>query len=253
LSIFESLRLNAINALKENSYKTEALGMTISCAYCSLTLNNKLGVGLALSPQGEGALSPIESNPLSILEKAKVYEPFSRAAALSVMNAIYAHKRTSLSVDYAPDMRVMLTQKVLKATDKDSRIVIIGNLKPVVAKLRENERNIEVFCRSSNNPSEKIYNDIFEYEAAMDADVLIITGAALLGSTVDALVAMSPKASLRILTGFSAGVDPQWLKGTGITHVCSVNLNPSVINNLALNNFESIFDYESYLIAVDQG
>jgi len=251
LSIFESLRLNTLETLKKNSYETEALGMTLSCGYCALRLDNHFGIGLALSPQGEGALTPMHSNVQSIVEHAAAYEPFGRAAALSVMNALYAHKRATIKLDYAPNMRVLLSQKILEATNKHSRIVIIGNLRPVVAKLRENGRQVEVFCRVANNPSEKIYNDIFEYEAVMDADILIITGAALIGSTVDALIAMSPKASLRILTGFSAGVDPQWLKGSGITHVCSVNLKSDVINKLIRNDFESVFDYKSYFIAVE--
>ena len=248
MSIFESLRLNALETL--GRYQDEAFGITPSCGYCTIRHNGYAGVGLALTPQGEGALTPLPKDLRTILEEAAAYQPFGRAAALSVINALFALKRNTMELEYALDMRVLLTQKILEATDERSRIVIIGNLRPVVNALRLQKRQVEVFCRSANNPAEGVYNDIFEYEASMHADVLLITGAALIGSTVDALVAMSPKASLRILAGFSAGADPQWLQGSGITHVCSVHLDRSIINNLLHNNFEAVFKYKSYFIPV---
>ena len=250
MSIFETLRTRALEAV--DAYQTEALGMTLSCAYCVVRHAEHTHVGLALTPQGEGALTTLHSDARSVLEHAQAYEPFGRAAALSVMNALFAHKRSSTPMHYAPDMRVLLAQKILALTDAHSRIVIIGNLRPVVAKLRAQGRHVEVFCRSANNPAEGVYNDIFEYEAVMNADVLLITGAALIGSTVDALVAMSPKASVRILAGFSAGVDPYWLRESGITHVCSVDVKAPILQRLMRNDFEAVFECESYFVAVQE-
>ncbi len=232
--IFEQLRQRALEAC---AHVLLEVGMTPSCAYAQVGG----AIGLALTPQGEGALKPLPDSALALLEASSAYEPYIRASALSVINALFAYRRSTLDYDYAPDMRVLLSQKILEATDAHSRIVIIGNLKPVVMKLRQQGRCVEVFCRSANNPAEGVYNDIFEYEAAMNADVLLITGAALIGSSVDALIAMSPKAQMRILAGFSAGVDPLWLKSSGITHLCSVHVTPEIVSKLMRNDFESVF------------
>ncbi len=251
MNLFMSLRQRALETPLWQADMTQSLGMTPSCGYCLLREGAYTGVGLALTPQGEGALTPLGGDAREVLERSKAYEPYGRAAALSVMNALFSLRREAMGITYAPDMRVLLAQKILEATDEHSRIVIIGNLRPVVTKLRANGRQVEVFCRSANNPSDGVYNDIFEYEAVMQADVLLITGAALIGSTVDALIAMSPKASLRIVAGFSAGIDPQWLRGSGITHVCSVNLDEAILGALQRNDFEAVFGYESYFVAVE--
>ncbi len=245
-----SLRHRALEALAQHEVVCDDLGMTPSCGYCVLRRKDQVGVGLVLTPQGEGTLTPLHGDIRTLLENSSAFEPFGRAQALSVMNALFALRRSTLSLQYAPDMRVLLSHKILEATDTQNRIVIIGNLRPVVAKLRAQQRHVEVFCRSANNPQEGVYNDIFEYEAVQNADVLLITGAALIGSTVDALVAMSPKASMRILAGFSAGVDPQWFQANGITHICSVNLDINIIERLKRNDFEAVFAYESYLMEV---
>ena len=126
----------------------------------------------------------------------------------------------------------------------------MGNLAPVVAKLKENGRKPIVFCRQKQHYAEAIYSDIFEYEAIQTAPIAIITGATLIGSTLDALLTLSPKESIRILAGFSAGAHPSWFEGTGVTHLTSMKIESRYKEALMKNNWEEVFSYPSYFHAL---
>jgi hypothetical protein len=83
----------------------------------------------------------------------------------------------------------------------------------------------------------------------MDADVVIITGAALIGSTIDALLAMSSKKAHIILAGFSAGLYPAWLGETRIAQVASINLANVPLTGLLNYEIEEIFAHPCYILA----
>ncbi len=79
----------------------------------------------------------------------------------------------------------------------------------------------------------------------------MITGAALIGSTIDALLKFTSKARMVILSGFSAGANPLWLNNLGLTHVASISLSDcskvELETDLEKNDLELIFKNKAYI------
>jgi uncharacterized protein len=249
LSLFHQLQRCALADAGAAGLELRDLEMGLSCAYASVEGPEGEAVGVALTPKEEGPASPLRGETLrEVIEAGSGYDPYARTAALAVMNAV---SRYALAPEpLYPDLRRMLCQKVLEGTQPGDRIAVIGNLRPLVACLKEADREVVVFCRGHRDPDNGIYSDIFEYESVPEADALIITGAALIGSTVDALLALSPRAKMRILAGFTAGVHPDWLESSGVTHVAGLSLDPSVRTPLIRNGWASLFDYPAYWLEV---
>jgi hypothetical protein len=63
---------------------------------------------------------------------------------------------------------------------------------------------------------------------------------------LDALIHLSPKGSMRILAGFSAGAYPQWFEGSGLTHSVSMKLDIAFKEALIKNRLEEVFTYPGY-------
>ena len=171
-----------------------------------------------------------------------------RAVSLALINAIDQYELSKKNIPLKPNLREELHETIYNLSCEDDNIVFIGNLKPVVKKLKQSRKNITVFCRSMTDEKNGVYNDIFEYEAVEKADIVIITGAALIGSTIDALLKFTKKAKAIILSGFSAGLNPSWLEGFPISHVVSTSLKKSKKEDILNISLEEIFSNNCYTI-----
>lgn len=218
----------------------------------------RTAAGVCLTPTDEGPLNPLRANTLeAILHAGRAYDVFARAVAVAALNAIAQWERAATQPPPAPDapgLRALLVEHLLAHSTPETPIVFIGHLKPVVARLREQQRQPLVFCRRHTDPARGIYNDIFEYEALATAEHVLITGAALIGSTLDAVLRASPQAQARYLIGFSAGVHPAWLHDSGITHVASLHLAQMAQmaqDPVMHNDLEALFKYPAYLEHVE--
>jgi uncharacterized protein len=249
LSLFARLQHAALDEARDHGLRLADFGMGLSCAYAVVEGAQGHALGAALTPRDEGPASVLRGETLrEMVEAGSRYDPFARAAALAVMNAV---SRYLLPPEpEAGDLRATVCAKVLAATKPGSRIVVIGYLRPLVECLKREGRDVAVFCRGHRDPQQGIYNDIFEYEAAGEAEVLLMTGAVLTGATLEALLALSPRASMRVLTGFSSGVHPRWLEGSGVTHLASIRLEEAVKMRLLRNEWEALFDYPAYWLEV---
>lgn len=215
-----------------------------------------IAAGVCLTPTGEGSVNnPLRADTLeAILHAGRAYDAFARAVAVAAMNAIAQWERAATQpppTADAPGLRDLLVEHLLAHSTPETAIVFIGHLKPVVARLREQQRQPLVFCRRHTDPAHGIYNDIFEYEALATAERVVITGAALIGSTLDAVLRASPQAQARYLIGFSAGVHPAWLHDSGITHVASLHLAQMAQDPVMHNDLEALFKYPAYLEHVE--
>jgi len=249
LSLFSSLQRAALADASEHALRLVDFGMGLSCAYAVVEGARGRAFGTALTPGGEGPVSVVRGETLrETVEAGSRYDPFARAAALAVMNAVSRYRLPPLPA--AADLRAQVCEKVLEATGPRDRIAVIGYLRPLVECLKREGRDVDVFCRSHRDPQNGVYNDIFEYEAVREVDVLLMTGAVLVGSTLEALLALSLKAKMRVLTGFSAGVHPQWLAGSGVTHLAGMRLDEGVKTRLLRNEWEALFDYPTYWLDV---
>lgn len=247
MTIIEKLKTHALAYGKENNLVLEDFGVSASCVYAIVSGKGKSAIGVALLPHGEGDFGPLlGKNIEEVFDFSLSYNALQRAFALSLINALGQH---ALSFDMStPTLgtRQLLPQKLLEMTQMGDEIVFIGNLEPVIAKLTSEGRKPIVFCRQKNRLGKEVFSDIFEYEALQKSSIAVITGAALIGSTIDAIINMSPKNAIRIMAGFSCGAHPSWFKDTGITHVASMKLELPLKKALLNNAWDEVFNYPGY-------
>jgi hypothetical protein len=249
--LFHQLREHALHAIKQHSLRVVECGMGAMFTYTKITDGSLEATGICLTPRAEGANGGLQSNTLEdILTQGLQYDYGKRAFALATINAISQYLLIRDKPVLTQDLRGTLTQFVLNNTKKDSKIMFIGDLQPVVHTLKQERDNVSVFCRQHTDVQNGVYNDIYEYEAISQADILIITGAALIGSTIDALLHFANKVPIKVLTGFSAGTYPAWFKGSGLTHIGSMYLEDIRHSTLLHHNLNEIFTYPCYISEV---
>ncbi len=254
MSLFQHLKTQAFAYAKDQHITLVDFGASASMIYAIVADTTKKAIGVTLIPHGEGELCALQGASIEeVFEFSSAFNPLQRAFALAVINALGQH---ALSNDGKCDVsnkgvQALLSEKILDVTQVGDEVVFVGNLRPVVTKLKENGRKPIVFCRQKQQYGDGVYSDIFEYEAIQYAPIAIITGASLIGSTLDALLRLSPKDSLRILAGFSAGTYPKWFEGTGITHIASMKLDCIFKDALLKNNWEAVFNYPGYFYPLE--
>jgi len=237
-------------ALKYNIQLSD-FGITSSMIYSIVEGCKRKTIGVTLTPHNEGKIDVLQGKTIQeVFDYAKHYDPVQRAFALSLVNALGQHAIHN-SIELQEDIRSLLSKNILAMTNKDDEVIFIGNLKPVVMRLHKEQRVPLVFCRNKEHYEKGVYSDIFEYEHIQKNNIAIITGASLIGSTLDALIKLSPKNSIRILAGFSAGAHPSWFKGTGITHIASIAITTKFKASLHKDQWDSVFSYPSYFIKVE--
>ncbi len=250
--LFYKLQKQALHVANKNDLQLIESGMGSLFTYTKVSDGNLVATGVSLTPKTEGNNGGLEATSLSeILLQGSVFDAGKRAFSLSAINAISQCLLQKEKPILEEDLRKSLTQFVLENSHENSNIVFIGHLQPVVKMLKENNRKVSVFCRQHTDIENKIYNDIYEYEAIMKADILIITGATLLGSTIDAILHFGKNVPIKVLAGFSAGAYPKWFQNTGITHIASMYLETINHATLLHNNLGDIFTYPCYISAVE--
>ena len=249
MTILEKLMERAKAYAFEHKIKIDDFGVTASMIYVIVSNDERNAIGVTLVPHAEGPMGVLQGSHIEeIFEHAKAFHALQRAFALALINALGQHAlkgEKELSVNEA-GARSLLLEKILEFTQEGDEVVFVGNLAPLVAKLKEKGRKPIVFCRQKQQYNEGIYSDIFEYEMIQKAPIAVITGATLIGSTLDALMHLSPKESIRILVGFSAGAHPAWFENTGVTHIGSMQLEVAYREALLKNSWEEVFSYPSY-------
>jgi len=212
-----------------------------------VTDGTRTASGVCLTPTREGQPTPIRTDSLgAIWEEGGKFDVYRRALALAAANAVGQWQRASIPSTDPTGMRDLLLRHLVEDSTPDTAIVFIGHLRPVVAGLRAAGRRPLVFCRAGNDPEQGVYNDIFEYEGLAGAEVVVMTGAALIGSTADAVIRASSGARRRYAVGFSAGANPEWFRGSGITHVAAPLLADLPREIPARNDLEALFSYPAY-------
>ena len=246
--LFYQLQQNALTCIDSHSLRLVECGMGAQFTYTKITDGSRGATGICLTPKTEGFNGGFQGGDLrELLTQGSAYDAGKRAFALSAINAISQYLLIKDKPILQQDMRASLAQFVLENTNQDSKIMFVGHLQPVVAALKERRNNVSVFCRQHTDVANQVYNDIYEYEAISQADVLIITGATLIGSTIDALLHFSKDVPIKVLTGFSAGAYPAWFRNSGLTHIGSMYLEDIRHSTLLHNNLNEVFTYPCYI------
>lgn len=246
--LFHQLQSSALEAIKKYNLKLLEGGVGKNLTCISVHNETQTATGVALTPLNEGDIEPFSEDSLeNLLAQGNAYDISKRSIALATINSIGQFCIKQNPFQCQSNLRIALSEHIHKLTCKDSKIVFIGHLKPVVNALCQNRRNPIVFCRQHTDIQNRVYNDIYEYEGVIDADVVIITGAALIGSTIDAILAMCPRKAHIILAGFSAGLYPKWLENSSIHEVASIDLSHVSLQALLNYGVEDIFTHPCYI------
>ncbi len=251
--ILDKLKQKALNCAKRN--KLELLNIEICnvFTYAVVSDGKNSFTGLTLTPKNEGSLSKVEFSTINEILQSSTYDISHRAVTLAVVNAVGQYKISKDNIKLKGNIQQELSKALLENTSEIDKIVFIGHLSPVVAALREKGRDVTVFCRMETDVNKGVYNDIFEYEAVSRASVVIITGAALIGSTIDAILKFTQNARAVIVAGFSAGAHPSWFEDTGLTHVASTYLGSFSPEIIKRDNLKDVFENPSYHYKLKSG
>ncbi len=245
--ILDRLKQKALNCAKRNKLKLVNFEICDLFTYAVVSDGTKEFTGVTLTPKKEGCLSKAAFLDIKEVLESSSYDISQRAVTLALVNAIGQYKLSKDKIELKGNIQQELSTRILENTTDTDKIVFIGHLSPVVAKLKENGRDVKVFCRMGTEPDNGVYNDIFEYEAVAKATVVIITGASLIGSTIDALLKFTQNARAVVIAGFSAGAHPAWFEDTGLTHVVSTYLEDFSPEIIKKNNLEDVFKNPSYV------
>lgn len=212
------------------------LGQPVSWALVR-DARGRRALGTALTPKGEGGDTkrlfqglepdwrdwPVPELPSRLLAR----HPLERCIALAVINAVSQYRLSleelaPVEYDEAPGGGRTSVLRWVTAR-RPERLVMIGNMRPLVAGLLDAGITPVVFERRPDNRSGAL-NDALEWAWLPRADGLIASGATLLNHTLAPIVTWSGEARFRILVGFSAQTHPAFLAGLGLTHVFSVHV-----------------------------
>jgi uncharacterized protein (DUF4213/DUF364 family) len=117
---------------------------------------------------------------------------------------------------------------------------------PVVRSLREKGVKTLVFERNPKLWDQETLSDALEYVLLPEVEAVIVSGSALVNGTLDMILDRAKNAEIIVLTGPTAQLHPDFVKGTGVTHLAAMKvLNiERAIQKLKLGSFKG-FEGES--------
>ena len=176
-----------------------------------------LGVAMTL-PEEVGRYRNSISEPSleGFIEKADSLNVIERTLGMAAINALSQYL---LDVSNAPD------RDVVELLGEDvEKVAVVGNMPPVVSSLRERGFEVMVFERNPKLWDRETLSDALEYWLLPEVDAVIASGSAMINGTLDMMLDRAKRARLFVLTGPSAQLHPDFLRGTGVTHLASMGV-----------------------------
>ncbi len=130
---------------------------------------------------------------------------FEKALGVAMLNAVSQYLMWNLR--RIKGVRRGNITEIVPRFCSPGRIVVVGNMVPLIKNL---PGDCEVFVLERNpRMRTNAYPDTMAPRIIPKADVLIISGAALVNDSIDSLLALSSKAAIRFLVGPTAGITPE--------------------------------------------
>jgi len=176
-----------------------------------------LGVAMTLPEEIQTYSSEIEDISVeSFIKKVDSLNIIERTLAIATINAVSQYY-IDLSKAESKDVTELLDESITK-------VAVIGNMPPIVKSLKERGFDLYVFERNLKLWDRETLSDSLEYWLLPEMEAVIVSGSALVNGTLDMILERSKKAKLIVLTGPTAQILPEFLKGSGITHVASMKV-----------------------------
>jgi len=176
-----------------------------------------LGVAMTLPEEIQRYTnSVIEPSLEAFIERADSLNVIERTLGLAAINAVS---------QYHMDLSEAEWVDVLELLPEDTgKVALIGNMPPLVRELRNKGYEVYVFERNAKLWDKETFSDALEYHLLPEMDAVIASGSCLVNGTVDMLLDRAKRAGLFVLTGPTAQLLPEFLRGTKVTHLASMKV-----------------------------
>ena len=200
-------------------------------------MGKALGVAMTLPEEIGRFDNSIEEPTLeAFIERADSLNIIERTIGLAAINAVS---------QYYIDLSSAKWIDAVELLEKDiEKVAVIGNMPPVVRNLRERGFKPYVFERNPKLWDRETLSDSLEYWLLPEVEAVIASASCMLNGTLDMLLERSKNARIFLLTGPTGQVLPEFLQGTGVTHVGAMKVTDveRAILHLKLGRFRGFSD-----------
>ena len=148
-----------------------------------------------------------------------------RADSLNVIERTLGLATINAVSQYHIDLSDAKWVDVLELLPEDAgKVALIGNMPPLTKALRERGFNVVVFERNAKLWDKDTYSDALEYHLLPEMDAVIASASCLVNGTIDMLLERAKRARLFVLTGPTGQLLPEFLEGTGVTHLAAMKV-----------------------------
>lgn len=210
-------------------------GVCVSLCYTAVMLDNGY-VGLCHTPTEDighshwGRRRDFHGfKALEIARLANSFDMIERTVGIATLNALSQHLMDSEGYERQFGMDAFDAMNVRR----EDSVAVVGYIRPLVGKLRENALEVHVFERNPQLRGDAL-PDTFVDSILPKADVVVISGSSLVNGTLDRLLELSEKARVVVMTGPTAGMLPEPLFERSVNVVAGVRAKgPKVMEAVA--------------------
>ncbi len=220
---------STLNLLDEN-LRVVDVGISLSYTYCIVKGKEGFALGLAHTTYDkvfhglrDSSLPDIDKIP-RLISSWKLIE---KTVGLALLNALSQYLLFNKQLYNDLPGKILFSRDILDSIQMslDSRILIIGYIRPVINRLRERGfRNIYVIEREPPTRFEPIYSDLVLPRISKSIDIVFITGSVLVNDTLDNILRYTGKAK-KVIVGPSVQILPQILSTYGLDIIGSIKVN----------------------------
>ncbi|WP_236610554.1 Rossmann-like domain-containing protein [Methanocaldococcus villosus] len=227
--------------LKRIDEDFEIVDFSFALPYTYVLIKGKKGnsIGLAMTLIEDIQFCESEFDEIDVrtfIEKVDSVNIIERTIGLATINAVSQYYLNLEGAKFDDATGIIKDVK---------KVAIIGNMKPIVNKLKNRGYEVYVFERNPRLKSIDTLSDCFEYNLLPNMDAVLISGTSLINDSIDMILERSKKAKIKVLVGATAQALPEFFKGY-LTHIASVKIIniKKVLLNLKLGSSSKLFSNE---------
>ncbi|WP_099211449.1 Rossmann-like domain-containing protein [Thermococcus henrietii] len=176
-----------------------------------------LGVAMTLPEEVQRYRNSITEPSLeAFIGKADSINAIERTLGLAAINAVSQYHIDLSGAEWVDVLELI--------PENSGKVALIGNMPPLVRELGEKGYEIYVFERNARLWDKDTFSDALEYHLLPEMDAVIASASCLVNGTIDMLLERAKRAKLFVLTGPTGQLLPEFLRGTGVTHLAAMKV-----------------------------
>ncbi|ACS33049.1 Rossmann-like domain-containing protein [Thermococcus gammatolerans] len=176
-----------------------------------------LGVAMTLPEEIQRYTNSIgEPSVEEFIERVDSLNVIERTLGLAAINAVSQYHMDLSGAEWVDVLDLI--------PENAGKVALIGNMPPLVRELREKGYELYVFERNPKLWDRETLSDVLEYHLLPEMDAVIASASCLVNGTIDMLLERAKRAKIFVLTGPTGQLLPEFLRGTGVTHLASMKV-----------------------------